>query len=284
VADQDSPRTKSSANPKASGAKPSGPKPSVQLGGESLVERLMPHVKKILAGIVVLAVVLTVVFTIRWMKERSRQEGTEKVAKVMDVAQKPIRPMPPVDPTKPPVSPPKADDTSYPSEQARALDMLTALDHSGADATPLYRAAIELSAGKLDDAIADYRKAGAATDYEGVLGREGLGMALEAKATAKDVAADARQKGLEDALAAFVAMQPDEAGPRRAYALYHQGRMLMLLGKKDEAKAVFTKAKDLAKDEIALSQNAARQDPPSQEAGNFLPDLIERRLAALGGS
>jgi len=99
-----------------------------------------------------------------------------------------------------------------------------------------------------------------------VLSREGLGLALEAKASAeKDPAA--RQKGLEEALAAFNAMQPDEAGARRAYALYHQARIQLLLGKRADAKALFEKAKTANKD-----------------ADREIADLIEKRLAALGAS
>jgi tetratricopeptide (TPR) repeat protein len=102
------------------------------------------------------------------------------------------------------------------------------------------------------------------TGLDGVLAREGLGLALEAKATAeKDPTA--RQQALEDSLAAFVAMQPDDKGPGRAYALYHQGRILVQLGKRDEAKAAFQKAKDIGKDKDA-----------------DLAELVDERLAMLG--
>ena len=97
-----------------------------------------------------------------------------------------------------------------------------------------------------------------------MLAREGLGLALEAKAhDTKDAAAS--QKLLEEALAAFTAMQPDEKGPLRAYALYHQGRVLVLLGKNGDAKAAFQKAKDLAKEKDA-----------------DLAELVDERLALLG--
>jgi tetratricopeptide (TPR) repeat protein len=77
--------------------------------------------------------------------------------------------------------------------------------------------------------------------------------------------ATARQKGLEEALATFKSMQPDDKGPRAAYALYHQGRMLALLGKRDEAKAVFEKAKELGKN-------------------TDLAERVDERLAGLGAS
>ena len=60
----------------------------------------------------------------------------------------------------------------------------------------------------------------------------------------------ARQKGYAEALAAFATMQPDENGPRAAFALYHQGRMQVLLGKRAEAKALFEKARTANPDMI----------------------------------
>ena len=57
-------------------------------------------------------------------------------------------------------------------------------------------------------------------------------------------------------------MQPSEEGPRRAYALYHQGRINLLLGKKAEAKTLFEKVKGMT--------------PPKE-----LTDLIDRRLATI---
>jgi hypothetical protein len=146
--------------------------------------------------------------------------------------------------------------------------VLAEIAKQGTDAAGhAFRGGQLLDAGKIDDAIAEYRQGAADKTIEGVLCREGLGLALEAKAlTEKDNAA--RQKGLEDALAAFTAMQPDEAGLRRAYALYHQGRILdkQLLGKPAEAKARFEQAK-------AAIQN-----------DDDLAKLVTKRLAALGAS
>ena len=95
--------------------------------------------------------------------------------------------------------------------------------------------------------------------------REGLGLALEAKAAAEKDAA-ARQKGLEEALATFATEQPEDNGPRRAYALYHQARLQLLLGKRADARSLFEKAKEAGKDDLELM------------------DLVEKRLAALGAS
>jgi tetratricopeptide (TPR) repeat protein len=122
-----------------------------------------------------------------------------------------------------------------------------------------------MQAGRVDEAIAEYRKNQTGRDLDAVLAREGLGIALETKAAAEKDAAT-RQKGLEEALSVFQTMQPDEKGPRRAYALYHQGRILALLGKNAEARAAFEKAKDLG-----------------GETGP-LADAIEERLASLGAT
>jgi hypothetical protein len=126
-----------------------------------------------------------------------------------------------------------------------------------------YRAGLLLDAGKVDDAIAEYRKGITVVGIEGVLSHEGLGIALEEKARAeKDPAA--RQRTLEEALVTFAKMQPDSKGPRYHYALCHQGRVLQTLGKTAEAKAKFTEAKTDAAPDLAV--------------------LVEQRLASLGAS
>ena len=232
------------------------PKP-VHIGGESLVDRLVPHMKEIIIGIVVIAVVLLVVFTIRWLRERKEIAETRKLDDVLEVAREPIR----AKDAKPDPKNPSFGDT-----KERGTAVLAEIAKQGTDlAGHAFRAAQLLDAGKTDDAIAEYRKGMAEKGVEGVLCREGLGLALETKASAeKDPAA--RQKGLEEALAAFVAMQPDENGPRRAYALYHQARMQQLLNKRAEAKSLFEKAKEANKNDHDLG------------------DLLDKRLAALGAS
>jgi tetratricopeptide (TPR) repeat protein len=232
------------------------PKP-VQLGGESLIDRLIPHMKKIAIAIGITAVVLTAVFTVRHFQNRGRQKETAKLAKVLDVADREVRPegVAP-DPKKP---------ATFANHKERAEGILAELNKQGADAAgAVYHASLLVQAGKLDEAITQYRKAQSAKGLDGVLAREGLGIAIETKAHAEKDAA-ARQKGLEEALAIFQTMQPDESGPRHAYALYHQGRILGLLGKVAEAKSALEKAKTLGKD-------------PE------LPNLIDERLASLGAS
>jgi tetratricopeptide (TPR) repeat protein len=238
-------------------SKPVEPPKPVHIGGESLVDRLLPHMKQIIIGIVVIAAVLMVVFTIRWLRERKEIAETRKLDDVLEVAREPIRA---TDAKPDPKTP------SFADAKERGTAVLAEIAKQGTDlAGHAFRAAQLLDAGKTDDAIAEYRKGIGEKGIEGVLCREGLGLALETKASAeKDPAA--RQKGFEAALAAFVAMQPDENGPRRAYALYHQGRMQQLLGKRAEAKSLFEKAKE------------------ANKSDHDLGDLLDKRLAALGAS
>lgn len=238
-------------------SKPKEPPKAQQIGGESLADRILPHIKKIIISVIVIAVVLSVVFGIRAWRQGKESDATEKVAAVLQLAQRKVAP------SAGSAVDPKND--TFPDTKARAVAVLDEIAKQGTDDLgAAYRGGLLLDAGKLDEAIAEYRKGTAGDGIEAVFAREGLGIALETKAMAeKDQAA--RQKGLEDALAAFVAMQPAKDGPRRAYALYHQGRMQQILGKVDDAKASFEQAKT-AGGESELSS------------------LIEKRLAALGAS
>lgn len=237
------------------------PKP-VQLGGESLIERLTPHVKKIAVVLVGIALILTVVFTVRHFKERARQKDTTKFARVIDIADREIK-----EPGAPEPDPkdPKAKEPKFANVKERALAVLAELEKQGTNAGgPVYKASLLVQAGKLDEAIAEYKKGTSAKGLDGVLAREGLGIAIEEKALAeKD--ATARSKGLEEALSTFQSMQPDEKGPRAAYASYHEGRILAHMQKWAEARAAFEKAKTLGAD-------------------GELPTMIDERLASLGGS
>ncbi len=237
------------------------PRP-VHIGGESLADRILPHVKKILVGFILLAVLLSVVFTLRWVKDRKQQAQTEQLAEILTLARRPVHSATaPTPPTGGPES--KDKDASFATASERATAVLDAMTKQGVQAGgAAFRGSLLMDTGKVDEAIAEYRKGQTELGIEGVLAREGLGLALETKATAeKDPAA--QKKLREEALAAFVAMQPDDAGPRRAYALYHQGRILFALERLPEAKTAFEKAKDLG-------------------GATELPELIEQRLAAMG--
>jgi tetratricopeptide (TPR) repeat protein len=234
------------------------PKP-VQLGGESLVDRLLPHLRKIITGAVILALVVTVIFGVRWWKQRGQEQETEKLAEVMRLAQRPV--------AAPGATPdPKNPAFADPADRAKAL----LAEMAKQDMTPpshAYHASVLLEAGDVDKAIEEYRRGQDAQGVEGVLSREGLGIALEAKAAAEKDAA-ARGKLLEEALAVFQRMQPDAQGPRRVYALYHQGRVQAALGKTAEAKTSFEQASQMLE----------------AERRHELRDLLQKRLATLGAA
>ena len=256
-----SPKDKGAGKDKGSSATPRfDPKP-VHVGGDTLADRLLPHVKKIVAVVVGVAVILIVVFTVRWLHQRKHEKQTAKLAQVLDVADREVR-------APGQAADPKELEPSFADPKARAEAVLDVMAKQGGSITgPTFRASVLLDAGKLDDAIAEYKKAQGAKGIEGVLAREGLGIALERKADADTSNPAARQKDLEDALAAYNAMQPDDKGPRAAWAHYHQGRVLLLLGKKPEAKAALEKAKDLGK-----------------TTSPQLVLLVDERLVALGAT
>lgn len=245
MADEDTPKAKEP------------PKP-VYVGGESLADRILPHLKKIIISIVVIAVVLSGVFGYRAWKHSKQADQTAKIAKVLQLGQRRVAmPGAPEDPNNP----------TFPDTKARAAALLDEAAKQHADLPPAMKGGLLLDKGDVDAAIAEYRRGIGADGLEGVLAREGLGMALEAKAMAEKDAA-ARQKLLEEALATYTSMQPKADGPRRAYALYHQGRVLspLLLNRPAEAKARFEQAKEAAAGSSELAQ------------------LIDKRLASLGAS
>jgi hypothetical protein len=238
------------------------PKP-VRVGGESIVDRLLPHKTKIIVMILVGFAIWGTIAIVMWVRDRKETKETTRLAAVLDIAGKPVHAPPAAGSGSAAPAPAPVDDDSFPDDKSRALAVLSALATQHTDkAGPAYQASMLVTAGKIDDAIAMYRAGQTKPGLEGVLAREGLGLALETKA-GEDKDDAAKKKDLEDALAAFQAMQPDDKGPGHALALYHQGRILMQLQRKDDAKAALLKAKEAGKD----------------------PDLVERvdeRLAMLG--
>lgn len=234
---------------------------AVHIGGESIVDRLVPHMKKIVFILVGGTVVLTLFFGIRWWKHRKAEKATDKLAHALERGQVMVIPGYEPDPADP-----KSKDLpeTYGSYAKRAEDTLAALKKSGQvrGAAALYEAQLLIQTGKLDDALAIYKKVGAGTSTDAVVAREGVGVVLETKAgAAKDPAE--HQRLMDEALAAYRAVQTDDKGPRRDYGLYHEGRVLASMGKNAEAAAALQKALTVV--------------PDTQ-----LKPLIEQRLAELG--
>src|SRR5687767_14971067 len=74
--------------PTAKAAEP--PKP-VHIGGESFVDRVLPHLKKIVIAAVIIAVVLSVVVVVRWFGEREQKATTAQLDEILEIARQPIR-------------------------------------------------------------------------------------------------------------------------------------------------------------------------------------------------
>ena len=51
-------------------AKPAEPPKPVHIGGESFLDRIRPHLKQIVVGLIGLAVALTAIFMVLWLRER----------------------------------------------------------------------------------------------------------------------------------------------------------------------------------------------------------------------
>lgn len=236
-----------------------GPKIApVHVGGDSFLDRIVPHLKKIAVALVAVAAVLTVVFIWRWWKHSQAEEATEHLARALEVGDRTVIPVD-ID-----LGDNMPDHFKTQNELAQAT--LAELGKAGQvrGAASLYEAHMLLQAGKLDEALARYRALGSGQGVDGAIAREGIAVVLEAKAsTNKDPAQ--RQQQLEEALTAFRAIQTSDNGPRREYALYHEGRMLELLGKSSEA--------------IAPLQQALIVAPETP-----LRSAIEMRLSALGAS
>lgn len=244
----------------ASNATPTFDPKAVNIGGESLVDRVYPHRKKIGMFFLLAFAVWGVIAIVIHVRDAKRETQTDRIASVLDVAARKINDGTPVDPQDPIAK----NRPEFKDAKERATAILDALAKSGTDlAGPSYRGSLLVQAGKLDEAIAEYKKGVTGKELDGVLAREGLGLAQEMKAEAeKDPSA--KQKGLTEALATFASMQPDEAGPRRAYALYHQGRVLDVMQKPADARAMLEKARAAGKDASELAP------------------LIDERIAKLG--
>src|SRR5689334_1511184 len=102
-------------------SKPKEPPKPVHIGGESLVDRILPHLRKIIIGSLVLAGLVLLIFGIRWWKQRGEEKETDKIAEVARQAQQPLAaPGAKTDATHP---------FSDPADRAKSLlDQLSKLD------------------------------------------------------------------------------------------------------------------------------------------------------------
>jgi tetratricopeptide (TPR) repeat protein len=225
------------------------PKP-VHIGGESLADRIVPHIQKIMAVVGVATLLVSIVLIFRCRAQVKAEDSTSAVISALRESGREV-----AAPGSTPAAPDGDAPPPFASRQERADAALARLRRASGDprsSAALLEADLLFEADRLDDAAARYQKLSTRSGIEGVVARESLGYVREA------------QGQLEAALEAFRAMQPDDAGPRREHALYHQGRILAQLGNKDEARAAFEAALDKAK-----------------ELGSSLESAIESRLVLL---
>jgi len=218
---------------------------------------LKPHTKSIAIGLGLVLIAGAGIATWDWMQKKAARGLTHEVGDVMLKRFAPV-----AGGEGEPV-----DSDGFASAEARSQAVAKAADAVGGKGkagslAKLVEADSWMRLGKFAEAEAAYRAflAGSAPEGARVLAREGIGYAIEARAlTAQD--AKERQAGLDAALKAFEAMQPDVAGPGYKRALYHQGRMLAALDRRDDA--------------IAKFRGILNEDPGDLE------EEIENRLATL---
>jgi tetratricopeptide (TPR) repeat protein len=231
---------------------------------------LRPHAIKIAIAVGLTAVLLIGWAVYNWLGQRKAATWTSAYSEVVATSNRPVV-EPNLDDAGVPIADPDrpADSFSSAKERAKAvLDNAGNIGGSGgvAAATSLLRARQLMVLGNYDEAARAFAEvARSDLPMPAVLSaREGIGYAYEAKAeTLED--AEQRKQALEQARQAFADMQPAEDGPRRDYALYHQARVLAILGKTEEARAMY--------------QNILTTLPDSD-----LKPQVETRLIALGST
>jgi tetratricopeptide (TPR) repeat protein len=205
-------------------------------GVQTTAERLKPYVPHIVVGSGAILVVSIAVALFSWLGDRRAQAATASFSEVVAVTGQRVG-MPVF--TGGELSPPEFDTAE--ARATAALGRLETLQKSHGSARVSSRARLLegkllLEVGRYEEARAAFR-AVADSNAPAILrvqAREGLGYSYEEEAFAAEDAA-ARERGLERALEHFEQMQPREDGLLRAYALFHQGRVLAALGRTDEA-------------------------------------------------
>lgn len=213
-------------------------------GMDRLVRTLRPHAVRILIAVGAGAAVLIGYAVYTWYANQQSAEASALYSEAVRLSGLPV--------TEEPVEPPEGVEPdrvmSFESRDERAKAALEKVKElrAGYDGTDvaaqsrLLQADLYMELERYEEAAKLYRNyaQSEAPAYLRLVAREGLGYALESRALAAEEA-EARQAGLEKALKAFEAMQPNSEGPRRDAALYHQARVLAALGRRDEALETF---------------------------------------------
>ncbi len=215
----------------------------------SLSDTLQPHLKKIAIGIGIVTAGIIAWQVKGWMHDKAAKKSTESYVATMKVLDRPVVGPDDVAPvTSVPVEP-------FVTEEAKRNAALQALEDLSGEDMPMAslalprKAKLLLESGKFDEAAAAYTKVTKSSVPAALrlAAKEGIGYSLEGKAMAsKDP--DTRQNGLSEALKAFSSLQPNEGSPMYDYSLYHQGRILVAMGKRDEGIVKFKLALDKTSD------------------------------------
>lgn len=210
----------------------------------SLSDRLQPHIKKIIVGITLMVLALGAWEFVQWRHDLKAQKATAAYVSALTVQDAPVVKEGETDPNENRPNPV----TPFASEEARRKASIVAFarvqeSESAIKLSKLagaQKAKLLLLDQKYAEAMAEYQEFAAsdAPEYLRMSALEGAAYSLEEKAMDNEDPA-ARQSGLEAALQAFAALQPAEGGPMRGYSLYHQGRLLVALGKQADGIAKY---------------------------------------------
>lgn len=232
---------------------------------DRVARTLKPYVRQIIIGTVAVTVVAIALFSWQWYDARREAEATVVYEKALTYAQVTVIPDDPTDfeseeaPGKEPGALPDEDGDGIPDEYRslpqRAEAVLVHLDALASDygstdvaaEARLLHAKMLYDAGRYDDAEKTYRAylGDADSDDTRRIARSGLGYTLEAKGMASEDES-ARNDQLRQAQAVFKEIQSADEGPGKDLALYHEARILAVLGEKDQAIAALEKALEVA--------------------------------------
>ncbi|MBI4509859.1 MAG: tetratricopeptide repeat protein [Deltaproteobacteria bacterium] len=225
-----------------------GPQDELVTLTDRAIKALSPHFKKIAVLAGACALVIAAINIYNSQREKKRVAATRNFGEAMQVLKAPIDPE-----GAPPVSGKKDETPRFKTPKERgeaALAKISTLrkEHASAQVAlqaQLAEAGVLFDLGRYDEAIAAYKRYLEQADSAQlrIVAREGLGLAIEAKALAeKD--AKAREAGLSEALKTFEQLQPDENGFYREMALYHQARLKATLGDRAGATALYKQIVD----------------------------------------
>lgn len=250
-----------------------------------VVQQIRPHAYKLAAVLGGLVVVLVAFSIYSWYSERRDTRATTAFGKAMRtldgevVSEEPPATDPAATPPKPPETidpnaPPRFKSDKEKTEAALADFQKLNKDYGASgvarDAT-LIEAALLYDLGRYDDAAAAYRRflGGQARGEMRFIAREGLGYSLEAKGLVASTSDPAAAKALySEALREFEALEPDEKGPHRDLALYHQGRIKALLGDRQGAIELYQKVQEIIPPSPLVNEVSGRIGALEEQEGS----------------